>query len=235
MGVHNYLNDPDVTKRLQDTVKNIKTEFGNFKYITGEDVKDVNGKTVDLSALWIEFMSAQLQKVFESGTKWLKEQIDYATPKYKAHLSDLQQALKRITDEESLKDNTKRQEAIDKRIEESNKLIKQLPNDKTALSQAEISMETAQKVLEVANAALRKQTPATRSALLKDRKKKYDTKVLAEEAYYEAMVTKGRREREIIKLRRTELTALIKDVEADIKQLTDYRAEAVAMKTPKAE
>ncbi|KAH6644553.1 hypothetical protein C7974DRAFT_439970 [Boeremia exigua] len=235
LGVHNYMNDPDVEQRLQDTVKNIKTEFGNFKAITGEDVTDVKGKAVDLPALWVEFMTAQLQKVTESGTKWIIEQADFATPKYKAHLVDLQTAMKRITDEEALKDDTKRQAAIDARTEESNKLIKQLPDDKNALSQAKTALDTAEQAANAATAALKSATPATKPALQDDKKKKLRAYRDAKQTYYQALVTKGRRERDIIKLRRAELTSLIKDIEADIQQMTDYRAAAVAMKTPKAE
>ncbi|KAJ4987128.1 Killer toxin subunits alpha/beta 4 [Stagonosporopsis vannaccii] len=235
LGVHNYMNNAEVTKRLKDTVKNIKTEFGNFKHITGDDVKSVNGKTVDLPGLWVEFMTAQLDKVFQSGTQWVKDQVDFSIPKYKAHVSDLQKALKRITDEEAIKDNVKRQAAMNKRTEESNKLIKQLPNDKKTLSQAETAMMTAKQALEAANAALKKAAPAAKPALQTDRRNKLKAKQKAGLAYYKALVAKGRLERDIIKLRRAELTALIADVEADIKQLADYRAEAVAMKTPKAE
>lgn len=159
------MNNPEVVKRLQDTVKNIKMEFSNFKHITGEDAKNVSGKTIDLAALWVEFMSKQLQELFKSGTTWIKEQVDDALPRYKAHLVDLEKAMKRITDEEAIKDNTKRLAAINKRTEESNNLIKQLPNDKKALSQAETKYESANRALDLANAALKAATLATRPGL----------------------------------------------------------------------
>ncbi|KAJ8112293.1 hypothetical protein OPT61_g5304 [Boeremia exigua] len=234
LGVHNYMNHPDVTKRLQDTVKNVKIELSNFKHISGEDVKNVKGKVVDLPALWVEFMSAQLEEVFRSGTQWIKDQVDYATPMYKAHLADLQKAMKRITDEEALKDATKRQAATDKRVDESNKLIKQLPSDQTALTQAETRLEQAKRALNAANAALKNVPAASRAAALADRRVKFSAKESADRIYYQTLVTKGKRERDIIKLRKTELKALIEDVEADIKQMTDYRTAAVAMKVPKA-
>jgi hypothetical protein len=126
-GVHNYMNSPDVTKRLHESIKNVKTEFSNFKAITGEDVLTMAGAPVDLPALWIEFMAAQLTAFTTGGTDYVKKQVAFA------------------------------------------------------------------------------------------------------------LVAKNRQERDMIKLRPADLTALIGDLEADIKQMTDYRAAAVVMKAPKAE
>ncbi|KAF2622518.1 hypothetical protein BU25DRAFT_462839 [Macroventuria anomochaeta] len=95
LGVYSYMNTPDVTKRLQESIMNVKIEFSNFKAITGEDVKNINGKPIDLPALRVEFMSAQLELFTEDGTKYIKDQVDSAMPKYKACLQDLRQAEKR--------------------------------------------------------------------------------------------------------------------------------------------
>ena len=52
---------------------------------------------------------------------------------------------------------------------------------------------------------------------------------------YAALVAENRQERDMIKLRQVDLAALIRDLEADTKQMTDYRAAAVAVKAPKAD
>lgn len=229
------MNTPDVTQRLQESVQNVKIEFGNFKFITGEDIQNTKGTPVDLPALWVEFMDKQLKMFTEDGTRFLKDQIDFALPKYKVHLADLRQADKRIIDEEASKNTPKGKAAIDRRAQEHNALVNKLPALKTALSQAESKLETAKDAAEAATNAVKNATAANKSALSADRKAKNKIRTQAVDAYYKALVAKGRQEWDIIKLRQVDLAALIKDVEADIKQLADYRAAAVAMKVPKAE
>jgi hypothetical protein len=229
------MNTPDVVQRLQETVKNVKSEFSNFKFITGEDVRNVKGSPVNLPSLWIEFMDKQLKKFTDGGTKFVTDQVDFALPKYKAHLADLRQAEKRILDEEASKNTPRGKQAIDRRAQEHNTLVNRLSTLKTALSQAESRLETAKRAAEAAADALKKATAANKSALLADRRAKNKMRDAAINAHYKALVDKGRQERDIIKLRQTDLAALIKDLEADIKQMVDYRAAAVAMKVPKAE
>jgi hypothetical protein len=229
------MNTPEVVQRLQETVKNVKIEFGNFKFITGEDVRNVKGNPVNLPSLWVEFMDKQLKKFTEDGTKFVKDQVDFALPKYKAHLADLRQAEKRILDEEASKNTPTGKGAIERRVQEHNALVKKLPALKTALSQAESRLETTKKAVDVAKKAMDSASAANRSALRADHKAKLRAKIQAASVHYKALVAKGRQERDIIKLRQTDLAALIKDLEADIKQMADYRAAAVAMKVPKAE
>jgi chromosome segregation ATPase len=229
------MNTPDVVQRLQETVKNVKIELGNFKFITGEDARNTKGNPVDLPALWVEFMDKQLQKFTEYGTTFVKDQVDFALPKYKAHLEDLRRAEKRILDEEASRNTPKGKAAIESRAKEHNALVDRLPALKTALSQAETKLETAKKAVEAAKKAVDNAPAANKSSLMADQRAKKKVKIQAAAAHYKALSAKGRQERDIIKLRQTDLAALIKDVEADIKQMTDYRTAAVAMKAPKAE
>lgn len=229
------MNTPEVTKRLQESIRNVKIEFGNFKAITGEDVKNTSGRPVDLPALWVEFMSAQLKTFTKSGTEYLSRQIAFALPLYKAHVAELRQALKRLTDEDAAKATPPGKAVLDRRIATHNALVTSLPAKITALSQCEVKLASAKKASEAATAAAKAATLANRSRLLADKQAKSNAKKLAVISHYKALVAKGRHEEDIIKLRPADLTALIRDLEADIKQMMDYSAAAAAMKVPKAE
>lgn len=104
---------PQVTKNLHSSIAKVKTELGNIAHLTSNDLpKDGQGQPVDLAALWIEFMDAQLSKFVSKGRSWLDTNIKTGLKQFKAELEVLDKWHKRIPTTPQATLTTKYNEAV---------------------------------------------------------------------------------------------------------------------------
>ena len=76
MAVYEYMNTPEVAKRMQQTINNVKTELKNVKHLTNNQLpKNDKGVDVDLSVAWNDFTNKQLERSPKRGSDWLKDMI----------------------------------------------------------------------------------------------------------------------------------------------------------------
>jgi hypothetical protein len=104
LAVYEYMNQPEVTKRMQKTIRNVKTELGNVKHLTNnKPPKNSQGVEVDLSTAWIDFMNQQLERFRVRGEEWLKDAVTFGLAEYKKALAILETEQKTITAEKERK------------------------------------------------------------------------------------------------------------------------------------
>jgi hypothetical protein len=72
------MNQPEVKKRLQASVKNVGIELQNVEYFTKE--------TIDLSKLWYACVENHLTDVETTAKEWLKDRIEKDTEKQIANM-----------------------------------------------------------------------------------------------------------------------------------------------------
>lgn len=76
MAVYEYMNTPEVAKRIQQTIKDVKIELKTFKHLTNNQLpKNDKGVDVDLSVAWNDFTNKQLERSPKRGSDWLKDMI----------------------------------------------------------------------------------------------------------------------------------------------------------------
>jgi chromosome segregation ATPase len=153
LAVFEYMNEAEVKKRLQDSVKNVGMELQNAKYFTKE--------TTDLTKLWYAFIEEHLTSVETTAKTWLKDRIEKETEKEIANmirtLGELEADLKK-------KENSKDKAAHEKKAKEaSDKLDKEIKTAKDAVTTQETVLKNAKTDLEA-----KRDVSAERRTELKD-------------------------------------------------------------------
>ncbi|KAF2448771.1 hypothetical protein P171DRAFT_428789 [Karstenula rhodostoma CBS 690.94] len=73
LAVLQYMNNPEVTKRLRSAFEKSAVEFANIPTVTGEDVKDSKGGVVKMGVEWKKYMQAQLDFMASHTNKWISK------------------------------------------------------------------------------------------------------------------------------------------------------------------
>ena len=240
LAVYDYINEPGVTKRMRDTIANVKTELSgeNLAHLFGSKPKD-SSKTVDydLAAMWIEYMNKQLTDFKEKGKTWLTAQIKHALPLYEKEVKELEAALKKINDEVRMKPDLKKKTEnarvtkYNKMVTETNGLKARRDRAHTNLVKDEAAFDAARKLVEKAKGTSSKDAAKKSSGYTAKQKKLAASKI----TFYSAQVAAGTKERDTIKLDKQDLTAVLKEVREDVTMMKWYKVEAGQLKVPKAE
>jgi len=226
--VYNYLNEKEVTDRLQNAVENVRLELSNVKDLTNQDV--------ELAKPWFDFMKTRLANIETHGEAWLKTWIPKAVAKYEDDLEKLndllkEQETKRKKDPAAFdksatakltslkKDHTAAKEDLEdlmKQIEKQKKAIRKLKDDHEQLNQQ--TPPTAKVV-----ADQKKELAAENTKLNKLKKQVFQKQVLIGKARRAASTTQP-----------ADTKKEINQVEEIIKHLTKFTADAKKIKMPKA-
>ncbi|KAF9696463.1 hypothetical protein EKO04_005206 [Ascochyta lentis] len=239
LAVYEYMNTPEVAKRMQQTIKNVKTELKNVKHLTDNKLpKDVKGDDVDLSAAWIDFMNQQLERFRKRGDDWLKDMIKEGLAEYQKALDPLEEAQKAIEKENTEKEPTKKKALQDKRITARNKAVQVIGDKQTKLNAAIKEMNSAKKDLQDAEAII--------DGIDDDAKKnaekivqKYDAKKTALTKAKGKLTTAkkqmGKAGRDEVKYDEALLKLEIKGLKEDIGHLQAFEKARLGLNMPKAE
>jgi hypothetical protein len=239
LAVYEYMNQPEVTKRMQKTIRNVKIELGNVKHLTNNKLpKNSQGVEVDLSAAWIDFMNQQLERFRVRGEEWLKDAVAFGLTEYKKALVILETEQKTIIAEKNEKDPKKRKEHDDKRNIARNKAIKDVTAksdnlDKMAklFNDAKEELQTVETILEkIADRA--KKEAEKKAQKWNEKKKKFES---SRTKFRNAKKQYGRAERELCKHDDTLLRLEIENLTKDIGHLEAFGKAGKALKMPKAE
>jgi hypothetical protein len=239
LAVYEYMNQPEVTKRMQKTIRNVKIELGNVKHLTNNKLpKNSQGVEVDLSTAWIDFMDQQLEKFRVRGEEWLKDAVTFGLAEYKKALVILENEQKTITAEKNEKDPKKKKAQEDKRTKARNKAVQGVTAKSDNLDKMEKIFNDAKEDLQTAETILEK---------IADRAKKEAEKKVQR---WEEKITKfrsarakltsakkqyGKAERELCKHDDTLLRLEIENLTKDIGYLEAFGKAGRALKMPKAE
>lgn len=217
-----------VKARMDNEIKHVETELStdNLEYITTNNLPtDANQKTVDLAALWEEYIEKHLARFERRGVDWLTEQLNHAIPLYETELKKLKMAQNKLTKEAAMKNRNDKIRISNVRETTANKLKTTLKQQKIDLEKAKAAHKAEVKKYE----AIQKKVKAVAKDKRDDERKKigFWTQVRAKSKAsvqeYDEQMNFGRTERAIIKLDHTNLPLLLKEVGADVIQLKTYR------------
>lgn len=239
LAVYEYMNTPEVAKRMQQTIKNVKTELKNVKHLTDNKLpKNDKGVDVDLSVAWIDFMNKQLERFRKRGSDWLRDMIKDGLTEYKTALDLLLKEQKAIKAENAEKDAKKRKTLQDKRTTARNKAIKAIDDKEKNLATAITAMNKAKQDFQAAEDIIDKITDDAKKDAEKITQKYEAKKTALTKAKGKLTTAKkqmGRAERELVKYDDTLLTLEIDGLKKDIVYLQDFEKARLGLKMPKAE
>jgi chromosome segregation ATPase len=143
LAVFEYMNQPEVKKRLQASVKNVGIELQNVEYFTKEKI--------DLSKLWYACIENHLTDVETTAKKWLKKRIEEDTEKQIANkITTLEKLEADLKKKETSKDKAthekKTKEASDKLDKEIEAAEDALANQKTVYENAKADLDAKRAV-----------------------------------------------------------------------------------------
>ena len=108
-----YLRDPVVARKAQLIVDDIRLILRNFRKLTLRDLKDKNGRTVNLDARFDRFMKQHFRDVEQAGRQWLTESINQHTEKrFKDRIKEFKAPAARLHRQESQRNKAKREAYI---------------------------------------------------------------------------------------------------------------------------
>lgn len=154
--VFQYFKQQEVIDRFRNEVKNVKTEFQNIKYLTGEEP--------ELDNYWKVYMDKKVHKIAGHGMEWLTTQLKQG----KKDLTDHRKKLK-ASRNVLKKAEAKQTPAEKKKLEdEIKKLQAQLKKEEDAYKKAEDDLEKQRQTVATTSGAAKKKARAE----LNRRKKK---------------------------------------------------------------
>jgi chromosome segregation ATPase len=176
LAVFEYMNEAEVKKRLQASVKNVGIELQNVKYFTKE--------TTDLAKLWYAFIEKHLTDVENTAKTWLNDRIEKETEK---EIANMITTLKELEADLKKKENSKNKATHEKKSKEaSDKLDKEIKTAKDAVATQETVLKNAETDLETKrDASTKKKTElkdeeAKLTAVIEQIAAKKDKKKLAD-------------------------------------------------------
>ncbi|KAJ4984185.1 hypothetical protein SVAN01_10293 [Stagonosporopsis vannaccii] len=137
LAVFEYLNNPEVTSRLQAAIKNVGTELSNIEPLTKQ--------SMDLAKEWPEFMTSHFTAVEKAAKQWFSDRIVKDTEKQiAAMISTLEKTEKELMAKEKGQDAQKHAE---KAKVESERIEKEIVKAQAAVDSAERDVKAKEKDL----------------------------------------------------------------------------------------
>jgi hypothetical protein len=239
LAVYEYMNTPEVAKRMQQTIKNVKTELKNIKHLTNNQLpKNDKSVDVDLSVAWIDFMNKQLERFLKRGSDWLKDMIKDGLTEYEKALKLLLEEQKAIKAENAEKDAKKKKTLQDKRTTARNKAIKAIDDKEKNLATAATAMNKAKSDFQAAEDIIDKITDDAKKDAEKINQKYEAKKTALTKAKGKLTTAKkqmGKAERELVRYDDTLLRLEIEGLQKDIVYLQAFEKARLGLKMPKAE
>lgn len=153
------MNTPKVAKRMQQTIKNVKTELKNVKHLTNNQLpKNDKGIDVDLSVAWIDVMNKQLEKFLKRDSDRLEDMIKDGLTEYEKALKLLLEEQKAIKAENAEKDTKEKKNLQNKRTTARNTAIKAIDDKEKNLATAATAMKKAKSDFQAAEDSIHKIT-----------------------------------------------------------------------------
>lgn len=220
LAVYEYMKLPEVKSRLENEIKNVKTELSTekIKHIVGVAnlPKDKARKdTIDLAQMWDEYIQRHILRFERKGVDWLKDQVQAALKHYQAELLELEKAEKTLAREFSPAAKEKRAKEM-KDLERGGRILKR------DVSKARLDMLDE----EVKFFRLKEQVDKLPTTALRDAERVklgFRAQVLAKTAkhrvYFDLRVEYGKKERKAASLDDKRLPKLIKEFREDVEQL----------------
>lgn len=117
LAVYDYMKLPDVQKRLQNEIENVKIELSKekLKHLVGPNniPQDAAKKTTaDLAQMWDEYMKKHILRFERKGVTWLQNQLKPALKLYEAELKELQTDATTLKSQKTEVDKKKRKTAM---------------------------------------------------------------------------------------------------------------------------
>lgn len=221
---------------MQNGIKHVKIELQNIKSLTGKDFTNTAGQTVDVPALWVEFMTKHLALVEQKSKAWLNKQVLLAEKLYTAHMADLKKLQTQLEQDDRKTGAAKTQHDKDLKAK-LQKLDTELKQKDTALTNSKKEEDAARKIVKDVEDKIDKEPKQAQKKAIKTKEDlpgKKDTLQKKEEASLAALKAKSLKEREIHVLQLQTVKGLIVSVKADQDQLKAYKAAVAAIKMPKA-